>query len=120
MRKLNVTGEQHVLDGKEYEECTLCPASCPSRDAFKRARFRSSSQNAICKSDPPLEKPMCRSLHVGALTYGRRKRRGNTGIKTGRNPGETGRDEDWLEMLIKKYGFRNVADTVARMGKKGR
>jgi len=24
-----------------------------------------------------------------------------------------------LEMLIKKYGFKNVADTVARLGKKG-
>jgi len=26
---------RYVVDGKEYDACTFCPASCPSRDAFK-------------------------------------------------------------------------------------
>ena len=27
--------DKYIIDGKEYEECALCKASCPSRDEFK-------------------------------------------------------------------------------------
>ena len=26
---------RYVIEGKEYDECTFCPASCPSRSAFR-------------------------------------------------------------------------------------
>ncbi len=27
--------DKYMIDGKEYDECGFCRASCPSRDAFK-------------------------------------------------------------------------------------
>src|SRR3989304_1065499 len=27
--------DKYVIDGKEYDECSFCRASCPSRDLFK-------------------------------------------------------------------------------------
>jgi benzoyl-CoA reductase subunit BamC len=27
--------DKYIIDGKEYDECGFCRASCPSRDAFK-------------------------------------------------------------------------------------
>lgn len=110
---------KYVLDGKEYEECTFCPASCPSRDAFKEPDSGLPLKCDMCESDPPLEKPMCvDACTFDALTYEEREEvipvSKPEDIQEKRGEMKIG-----LEMLIKKYGFKNVADTVARLGKKG-
>ena len=35
---------RYMIDGKEYDECTFCPASCPSRGAFRDPDSRSPAQ----------------------------------------------------------------------------
>jgi benzoyl-CoA reductase subunit BamC len=72
----------------------------------------------MCEDDPPLEQPMCvQACTFGALTYEEREE-----VIPVAAPEEAqekrGEMKIGLETLIKKYGFKNVADTVARMGKK--
>ena len=50
---------QYVVDGKEYEECAFCRASCPSRDAFKEPDSGLPLKCDMCESDPDLAEPMC-------------------------------------------------------------
>ena len=57
---------RYVIEGKEYDECTFCPASCPSRDAFREPDSGLPLKCDMCESDPPLEVPMC----VDACTFG--------------------------------------------------
>jgi len=50
-------GRNHyVIDGKEYSECALCPASCPSRDWFKEPDSGLPLKCDMCEDVPPLEK----------------------------------------------------------------
>ena len=109
---------KYVIDGKEYAECTFCPASCPSRDAFKEPDSGLPLKCDMCESDPPLEKPMCvEACTFGALTYVEREEVIPL-VSVEESQEKRGEMKIGLEMLIKKYGFRNVADTVARMGRK--
>ena len=65
---------RYVIDGKEYDQCTFCPASCPSRDAFKEPDSGLPLKCDMCESVPPLEKPMCvDACTFGALTYEERE-----------------------------------------------
>jgi benzoyl-CoA reductase subunit BamC len=100
-----------VIDGKEYDECTFCPASCPSRDAFKEPDSGLPLKCDMCESVPPLEKPMCvDACTFGALTYEEREEARAEEEK----PGDM---EIGLESLIKKYGAKKVMDTAARLSK---
>ncbi len=51
--------DKYVIDGKEYDECDFCRASCPSRDFFKEPDSGLPLKCDMCEDDPPLEKPMC-------------------------------------------------------------
>ena len=51
--------DKYVIDGKEYDECGFCRASCPSRDFFKEPDSGLPLKCDMCESDPPLSKPMC-------------------------------------------------------------
>ena len=109
----------YVIDGKEYNECTFCPASCPSRDAFKEPDSGLPLKCDMCENVPPLEKPMCvDACTFGALTYEEREE-----VVPVASVEETqekrGEMKIGLESLIKKYGLKKVVETVARMGKKG-
>lgn len=107
---------KYIIDGKEYEECTFCPASCPSRDAFKEPDSGLPLKCDMCESDPPLEKPMCvEACTFGALTYEERE----VEVSAEEPTDKRGEMKIGLEMLVKKYGFKSVADTITRMGKKG-
>ena len=46
--------DKYVIDGKEYEECDFCRASCPSRDVFKEPDSGLPLKCDMCESDPPL------------------------------------------------------------------
>ena len=103
---------KYVIDGKEYDECGFCRASCPSRDIFKEPDSGLPLKCDMCEGDPPLEKPLCVQWCFNeALTYEEREE-------------EVEEEEDMeeveigLESLVRKYGLQKVIDTVARMSKK--
>jgi benzoyl-CoA reductase subunit BamC len=107
--------DKYTIDGKEYEECAFCKASCPSRDEFKEPDSGLPLKCDMCEDDPPIEEPMCVQVCPhDALIYEEREEEGEEE--------ETREDlEIGLESLAKKYGMQKVMDTVARMSisKKG-
>jgi benzoyl-CoA reductase subunit BamC len=103
---------RYMIDGKEYDECTFCPASCPSRDAFKEPDSGLPLKCDMCESVPPLEKPMCvDACTFGALTYEEREEAVEA------EPPKRGEMEIGLKSLINKYGSKRVMDTLARLQK---
>lgn len=107
--------DKYVIDGKEYDECAFCRASCPSRDLFKEPDSGLPLKCDMCTSDPTLEKPLCvQWCLVNALTYEEREEEGEEEAKL--------EDVDiGLESLVDKYGLEKVLDTVGRLSlsKKG-
>ena len=105
--------DKYVIDGKEYDECNFCRASCPSRDIFKEPDSGLPLKCDMCESDPPLSAPMCVQWCLNdALTYEEREEEGEEEVKLDEM-------EIGLEALAGKYGLQKVMDTVARMSKKG-
>jgi len=103
----------YVIDGKEYNECTFCPASCPSRDAFKEPDSGLPLKCDMCESVPPLEKPMCvDACTFGALTYAEREEE-----RIEEEEAKQGEVESTYELLVKKHGKKKVMDTFTRLSK---
>ena len=106
----------YIINGKEYEECAFCRASCPSRDIFKEPNSGLPLKCDMCESDPPLSEPLCVQVcEPDALTYEEREE-GEVEEEEGREELKIG-----LEALANKYGLQKITDTVARMSmsKKG-
>ena len=105
--------DKYVIDGKEYNECDLCRASCPSRDLFKEPDSSLPLKCDMCEDDPPQEKPLCVQWCLNdALTYEEKEEEVEE---------EEVKLEDveiGLESLVDKYGLDKVRDTFARMSKK--
>ena len=101
--------DRYVIDGKEYEECAFCRASCPSRDVFKEPDSGLPLKCDMCESDPSLAEPMCVTWCLAdALVYEEREE-------------DAGDEEDVEELdvglsaLADKHGWPKVLDAVARM-----
>jgi len=104
--------DKYVIDGKEYGECDLCRASCPSRDLFKEPDSGLPLKCDMCEDDPPQEKPLCVQWCLNdALTYEEKEEEVEEEVKL--EDVEIG-----LESLVEKYGSQKVMDTLARMSKK--
>ena len=105
--------DKYVIDGKEYDECAFCRASCPSRDLFKEPDSGLPLKCDMCEEDPPLEEPLCVQwcLH-DALTYEEREEEVEEEV-------EREKLEIGLESLANEYGLDKIIDTVARMSQKG-
>lgn len=104
---------RHVLtiNGKEYDECSFCRASCPSRELFKEPDSSLPLKCDMCEEEPPLEEPMCVQWCINdALIYEEREEEG----KEEEKPREM---EIGLESLVKKYGAKAVKDTLDRIVK---
>jgi benzoyl-CoA reductase subunit BamC len=100
---------KYTIDGKQYDECAFCRASCPSRDLFKEPDSGLPLKCDMCESDPTLEKPLCvQWCGVDALIYEEREE--EVAESTEREELETG-----LEALVNKFGMDKITDTVARM-----
>ncbi len=101
----------YTINGKEYSECSFCPASCPSRDLFKEPDSGLPLKCDMCESDPSLEEPLCVQWCIGdALTYEKKEEEGE----------EEEKREDMeiaFESLVKKHGKKKVMDTFARLSK---
>jgi len=107
--------DKYTIDGKEYDECAFCRASCPSRDIFKEPDSGLPLKCDMCESDPPLDKPMCVKWCLNdALIYEEREEEIDEEIKL--EDLEIG-----LESLANKYGLNKMMDILTRMSasKKG-
>ena len=105
--------DKYTIDGKEYDECGFCRASCPSRDLFKEPDSGLPLKCDMCEDDPPLEEPMCVQVCPhDALTYEEREE------EIGEEEEKREEMEIGLESLIKKHGLDKIIDAVARMAEK--
>jgi len=105
--------DKYVINGKEYDECAFCRASCPSRDLFKEPDSGLPLKCDMCEDDPPQSEPLCVQVcRPDALTYEEREE--EVGEEEKREEMEIG-----LESLANKYGLQKIMDTVARMSMKG-
>ncbi|NIQ90309.1 MAG: (4Fe-4S)-binding protein [Deltaproteobacteria bacterium] len=104
--------DRYLIDGKEYEECAFCRASCSSRDVFKEPDSGLPLKCDMCEDDPPQEEPLCVQWCLNdALTYEEREEEAE---EAKLEEMETG-----LESLVDKYGLQKVLDAVARMSMEG-
>jgi benzoyl-CoA reductase subunit BamC len=104
---------RYVIDGREYDECDFCRASCPSREVFKEPDSGLPLKCDLCEDDPPQVEPLCVQWCIhDALTYEEREEQAEEELKL--EDMETG-----LESMIDKYGLPKVMEAVARMAKKG-
>jgi benzoyl-CoA reductase subunit BamC len=101
--------DKYVIDGKEYDECSFCRASCPSRDLFKEPDSGLPLKCDMCQSDPPLSKPKCVEKCLNnVLIYEEREEEVEEEVKL--EDVEIG-----LESMIDKYGMQKIVDTFSRM-----
>ena len=104
--------DKYVIDGKEYNECDLCRASCPSRDVFKEPDSGLPLKCDMCEDDPS-EEPLCVQWCLAdALIYEEREE------EVEEEEVKLDEMETGLKSLADKYGLQKLADTVARMSKK--
>jgi benzoyl-CoA reductase subunit BamC len=104
--------DKYIIDGKEYDECTFCRATCPSRDLFKEPDSGLPLKCDMCEDDPPQEKPLCVQWCLNdVLIYEEREEEVEEG--------EEVKDlENGLNTLIDKYGMDQIADTLTRISQK--
>jgi len=101
----------YTIDGKEYRECDLCRASCPSRDLFKEPDSGLPLKCDMCEDTPPLAVPKCVEWCLAeALIYEEREE------EVEEEPALAD-IEISVEALIDKYGLQHVLDSVARRAK---
>jgi benzoyl-CoA reductase subunit BamC len=104
--------DRYTIDGKEYDECSFCRASCPSRDVFKEPDSGLPLKCDMCESDPSLSQPLCVQWCLAdALVYEEREEE----VEVVEEPEEV---EIGLEAMANKFGWQKILDTAARMSKK--
>ena len=104
--------DRYTIDGKEYDECSFCRASCPSRDVFKEPDSGLPLKCDMCESDPSLSEPMCVQWCLAdALVYEEREEE----MEVVEEPEEV---EIGWEAMANKFGWQKILDTAARMSKK--
>lgn len=111
-------GRNHyVIDGKEYSECALCPASCPSRSWFKEPDSGLPLKCDMCEDVPRLEEPMCVQMcGRDCLTYSEREEVvAEEETQEAENQVEL---KTAYECLVKKHGQKKVVDTFSRLSKR--
>jgi len=103
--------DKYVMDGKEYEECAFCRASCPSRDEFKEPDSGLPLKCDMCEGE---DEPLCVKWCINdALTYEEREEEVEEDEEEAREEMEIG-----LEALADKFGIEKIMDAVARMSVK--
>ena len=101
--------DKYTIDGKDYEECAFCRASCPSRSEFKEPDSGLPLKCDMCEGE---EEPLCvKWCTVDALTCEEREEETEDAVKM--EDVEVG-----LASIIDKYGLQKVKESVARLSKK--
>ncbi len=104
--------DKYTIDGKEYDECAFCRASCPSRDEFKEPDSGLPLKCDMCEGE---EEPLCVKwcMHDALILEEREE--------DVCDPSESIEQEDLeigLESLADKFGMDKIMDAVARMNEK--
>lgn len=103
--------DRYIIDGKEYDECGFCRASCPSRDLFREPDSGLPLKCDMCEGE---EEPLCvKWCLADALTLTERE----VDVKAETEEVKREEMEIGLESLIKRHGIDKVLDTVAHMSK---
>ncbi len=101
--------DKYIIDGKEYDECGFCRASCPSRDLFREPDSGLPLKCDLCDGEP---EPLCvKWCLVGALSLTERE------VEEEDDSQKQTEMEIGLESLISRFGADKVADTVAQLAK---
>jgi benzoyl-CoA reductase subunit BamC len=104
--------DKYVIDGKEYDECGFCRASCPSRKLFKEPDSGLPLKCDMCEGE---EEPLCVQWCINdALVCEEREEEVEETEEV--KPGDV---EIGVESMVDKYGLQEVMDAVARMSRKG-
>ncbi|MDD5307066.1 MAG: (4Fe-4S)-binding protein [Deltaproteobacteria bacterium] len=102
----------YIIDGKEYDECGMCRAACPSRDLFKEPDSGLPLKCDMCEGE---EKPLCVTWCLNdVLVFEEREE--EVEEEEAAKPGEL---DLGIESLTNRFGLQKVMDTVARMSRKG-
>ena len=103
--------DKYTIDGKEYDECAFCRASCPSREEFKEPDSGLPLKCDMCEGE---EQPLCvQWCQVDALTLEEREEEVEADEAE-----EVEELEIGLESLASKYGLSKIIDAVARLSEK--
>ena len=101
--------DKYIIDGKEYDECAFCRASCPSRDLFKEPDSGLPLKCDMCEGE---DEPLCvKWCLADALTLEVRE------VDVDVSEVSPEEIEIGLEALINKHGIDKVADIVAQISK---
>ena len=102
--------DRYIIDGKEYEECAFCRASCPSRDVFKEPDSGLPLKCDMC-GEPPQPEPLCVKWCMSdALTYVEREEQEKA-------EEDEGDKERAVAYLIEKYGADEIREILEREAK---
>ena len=99
--------DTYIIDGKEYDECDFCRASCPSRDLFKEPDSGLPLKCDMCEDDAGAGQAQVRGVVPERRPDLRGARRGSRGSREP-SPADI---EIGIEALIDKYGLQQVLDT---------
>lgn len=103
--------DKYTIDGKEYDECSFCRASCPSRDLFKEPDSGLPLKCDMCEGE---DEPLCvKWCMVDALTVEEREEEVGEAEEV-RDEIEIGIG---LESLVNRFGIDKVVDLVAQLCK---
>ncbi len=104
--------DKYTIDGKEYDECAFCRASCPSRDEFKEPDSGLPLKCDMCEGE---EEPLCVKwcMHDALILEEREEE-----ILEEQEELEQEDLEIGLESLADKHGLQAIMDTLSRMSKK--
>lgn len=101
--------DKYTIDGKVYDECSFCRASCPSRDEFKEPDSGLPLKCDMCEGE---DEPWCvRWCQVDALTLEEREEEVEEGV-------DQEELEIGLEALADKYGVEKLKDMLVRLSEK--
>lgn len=97
----------YTIDGKEYDECSFCRASCPSRDEFREPDSGLPLRCDMCEGE---EQPLCvKWCLADALSCEERE------VEVDEEDGAWDEVEVGLRSLVDKHGLDKVADIVAEI-----
>ncbi|MCO1602617.1 (4Fe-4S)-binding protein [Desulfosporosinus nitroreducens] len=101
--------EKYVIDGKEYDECSFCKASCSARGRFIEPDSGLPLRCDMCEGE---EQPLCVEWCLNkVLTLEEREEEVEEEVKLGEM-------ELGLQSLVDKHGLEKLVDTIARMSQK--
>ncbi|MBU0969585.1 MAG: (4Fe-4S)-binding protein [Proteobacteria bacterium] len=101
--------DKYIIDGKEYDECAFCRATCPSRNLFREPDTGLPLKCDMCEGE---ETPLCVEWCLNdVLIYEEREAEVEEQIEL--NELEAG-----LNSLIDKFGLENIGTTFSRMSQK--